>query len=222
VTEVQRAIADGVVTLNTLGLRPVPTLSDAILVASGKQDRRSANRVDISERLLREITESVAPSATTHPLFDEQTGGLLRALIDEGILPGVDLQRSSHAHLAGYLVGSLDAFPDAPVDEVLDVRTALAEPLIRFRSAVTSMARDLESRPIDPGFRQEADALYRERVAPELLALDESFREGRIRGQLWQQLSSWAVATGIKRAVAMGFTTYVLLPDLAGPNLACA
>lgn len=213
ITEVQRALAEGVLTLNTLGMRPVPTMKEAIRLAARKVEK-GQGQLDVVERMLAEIADSVAPSATSHPMFDEQAGGLLRSMIDEGVLPGVDLGPATHAHLAGHLVGTLDAFPEAHVDEVLDVRRALAEPLVRFRAAVTSMSRELDARPIDPGFHRAADALYRERVAPELLALDESFRESRIREQLWRQASRGEGAGGVKRAVAMGFVAYTVLPEL--------
>ena len=81
---------------------------------------------------------------------------------------------------------------------------------------------DRWARPVDPGFRREADALYRERVAPQLLALEESFREGRIGEQLSRQASAGAGAGGIKRAVAMGFVAYTLLPNLAVAATAAA
>jgi hypothetical protein len=44
-----------------------------------------------------------------------------------------------------------EGFPDAHVDELLDVRRALADPLIRFRGAVVTMTRELDSTPVDEG-----------------------------------------------------------------------
>jgi hypothetical protein len=213
VSDVRRAQAAGALSLNTLGLQPVPTIIDSLMLASGNR-KRGQSRVDIADRLLKEITRSVAPAATSYPMFDEQAGGLLGSMIEEGLLPGVDLKPATHAHLAGHLIGSLEAFPDAPVDGLLDVRRALGDPLIRFRGAVTAMTRELDSTPLDAGFARAADEVYRERVAPELLALEESFREGRVREQLWRQVTAGAGFPGLKRAVAMGFAAYAVLPEI--------
>lgn len=213
VSDVRRAQAAGALSLNTLGLQPVPTIIDSLMLASGDR-KRGQSRIDIADRLLKEITRSVAPAATSYPMFDEQAGGLLGSMIEEGMLPGVDLKPATHAHLAGHLIGSLEAFPDAEVDEILDVRRALADPLIRFRGAVTAMTRDLDSTPLDARFAHSADEVYRERVAPELLALEESFREGRVREQLGRQVTAGAGLPGLKRAVAMGFAAYAVLPEI--------
>ena len=212
VLELRRAEESGALTLDTLGLRPVPTIVDSLLVASGARER-GASKLDIVERLVGEISRSVAPKATTFPMFDEQAGGLLRAMIAEGVVPDADLAPAKHAHFAGYLAGTVSTFPEAKVDEILDVRRDLQEPLVRFRGAVTGMARDLETTPLDDRFRREAEELYRERVVPELLTLDESMREARLGRQLRRQ--GGELAPAIPPAVVLAFAAYTALPDMA-------
>lgn len=155
----------------------------------------------------------MGPAATTFPVFDEQVSGLLRAMIADRLV-GANLTHATHAGLAGHLVGTLEAFPGAAMDEVIDVRRELEEPLVRFRSAVTSMTRDLAVTPLDAAFPRHADDLYRERVAPALLALEENTREARLREQLVRQVTEGAGLTGVKAAFGMAFAAYALLPDI--------
>jgi hypothetical protein len=218
--EILAAEDDGVLVLHPVDVQPALLLEDLALESSGVPARPSAqsDAIDAATELLATV---VMPSEMTFPLFDEPTGRVLRTLI-EGSLPVTDLTPATHAHLAGHFVGTLDAFPDATVAEILDVRRALAEPLIRFRAAVTSIAQSLAVTPLDARFPRIADDRYREHVAPALLELEELTREGRIREQLWRQTVSGKGLPELKTALAMGAAAYALLPHLGAAAAAAA
>jgi hypothetical protein len=74
-------------------------------------------------------------------------------------------------------MGYLPYFPDLSMDEVLDLRKALAKPLVRFRGALARMSRDFESRPIDEEFEAEVGDAWRTQVAPALADIREALSE---------------------------------------------
>ena len=74
-------------------------------------------------------------------------------------LPERPGRQPEEAGLAGYMVETLEAFPDATMAEVIDARAVLRAPLVGFRSAMASMAHELESAPWDWEFQAEARAL---------------------------------------------------------------
>jgi hypothetical protein len=126
------------------------------------------------------LADVVAPGATTYPLLDESTSGLLRAMIAEGAIPNVDLASAAEPALATSWIGEMEAFPDAEIEVVLEARAALRDPLIKFRSAVLRISRDLESTPLDEGWQREASESYRREVAPRLVELRELAEEKRV------------------------------------------
>lgn len=212
VAELERAQKAKLLVLDGLSLEPLPLLRDMIILRLS-QGEQYESRIPIAERMTAKLVDAVGPAATTFPVFDQQVSRLLRAMIDDRRVEA-NLAPATHAGLAGHLVGTLEAFPGAPMDEVIDVRRALNDPLVRFRSAVTLMTRELEVSPLDATFPRHADDLYREHVAPALLELEENTREARLREQLVRQVTEGAGLTEIKAALTMTFAAYALLPDI--------
>ena len=121
--ELDEALRAGVVDLNHLGLNE----SDAGLA-------------NVTLWLADLISEIVAPSSPRYPMFDDATDGLLAAMIREGKAPGAALgHAATPAALESRLVGRLDAFPDAPMNAVLEAREVLRGPLTRLREAIAEM-----------------------------------------------------------------------------------
>lgn len=59
------------------------------------------------------------------------------------IVSGSNASSAVEGALAVALLGQLEAFPDAPIDVILDVRERLAGPRTHFRAAMAQMADDL-------------------------------------------------------------------------------
>ena len=64
------------------------------------------------------LAESVSSTAQTLPMFDDSAGGLLRAMVEERKVSDPHRSRAAEAGLAGRLIGSLEAFPDAEMSVV--------------------------------------------------------------------------------------------------------
>jgi hypothetical protein len=161
--ELSLAIAAGVVRIHPL-------------VADG-----SSEGEDFADALIARIADllasMVAPSSNVFPLFDDGAGDLIQSMISEGRLSAPNPSRAVEAGIASRLVGTLEAFPEAEIDVILDVRRRLAVPLVRFRSAMASASAEFASAAWDETFDDEIDDLYRRLVAPSLLEVDEALEE---------------------------------------------
>lgn len=114
----------------------------------------------------------------TYPLFDGQTGTLVRHGIAEGLFQATPLsrERGKQVAAASDILGLLPAFPKASVAEILDIRTELEAPLVRFRAAMVELGKLVESAAYEEGFADQVDELYRAKVAPALLEIEEQVR----------------------------------------------
>jgi len=134
-----------------------------------------------SDRTIPEFMEELTAavfSGVTQPLLDDQVSDLFRAAIPTlGTLSDI---RVAQAKEASYSFGLFDALPRfdlATVDEVLDIRRALAEHLSRFRSEVATAAATLKAASWEPEFQLEFERAFRMRVAPILEAIETARRE---------------------------------------------
>jgi hypothetical protein len=161
--ELQRAMEAGVLGIHMLDLD------------QAKPDEFSSR---VTEGLVKVLAQSVSATARTFPLFDDGAGGLVKSMIAEGLITDARAARSNEVGTAGQLIGQLEAFPDAAMDVVLDVRERLRQPLIRFRAALTRISREIESPAWDAeAFTREVDDLYRQHVAPALADLEDAIHE---------------------------------------------
>jgi hypothetical protein len=71
----------------------------------------------------------------------------------------------------------MEAFPDAEMDVILDVRRQLTAPLLRFRSALAAASEHFSSAPWETSFPNDVDDFYRRVVAPALLEVQEALEE---------------------------------------------
>lgn len=196
--ELDEALRAGVVDLNHLGLNE----SDAGLA-------------NVTLWLADLISEIVAPSSPRYPMFDDATDGLLAAMIREGKAPGAALGHATPAALESRLVGRLDAFPDAPMNAVLEAREVLRGPLTRLREAIAEMQTDIERVPLDESFEQAVHERYESRVAPALQELEDVARQLRIEKLLGRDLRAGSSREGDEAAVSLTTATVAELPGLA-------
>ena len=96
--------------------------------------------------------------------------------------------RGRHSGLSGDLLRRLPTFEEATLAEILDVRRGLEGPLRGFRVAVAGFSREISSAAWEPGFAEEADALFREKVEPEVEQIEHAARENRSLEELGRRV----------------------------------
>jgi len=113
------------------------------------------------------------------PLLDGSSASLIRALEREAMVLPSDLsvRRGSEVTAATAFMGFLPCFPEMPMDEVLDLRKRLQNPLVRFRAVIGEMSREFQSRPFDLDFAREIEDAWRLRVEPALRDIREALAE---------------------------------------------
>ena len=114
-------------------------------------------------------------------VFDPPIAALTEAAIDEGVFAPAagPAGRSAEAMAAAGLLGYLPTFPEATVDEILDIREALAVPLTQFRGVMVSVANSIGSRPWERGFDDEIQDVWVGQVEPALMAIQSAVRDDR-------------------------------------------
>ena len=110
----------------------------------------------------------------TRLLFDDDSAELVEALLRTGELEATEpnLRLARQAALGAGLIGRLPAFPNAPMDELLDLRKDLGDPLIRYRGAVVTYSKQLPTvlgRDLD----FEVGQLWEETVAPSISEIEQ-------------------------------------------------
>jgi hypothetical protein len=124
----------------------------------------------ILERLLRDPSRAL--------VLDDEVADMVRLMVAEGLVPSPSVRRgSSEAQVGAGLIARLPAFPDAPVDELMDLRRDLANPLTRYRSAVARMSRSLAVETFSGPMDNELNALWHSDVAPALVEIEDQMSD---------------------------------------------
>lgn len=171
------------------------------------------------------IAAVIGPSSMTHPMFSQLGGGLARAMIREGKIEGAELAPASQVGVAGQFISGLPAFPDAPMDVVLDARERLRRPLRRFRGGVTRISRELgDIHAVDERFRAAAADLHREHVAPALEEIDTLAHESGLLTALARASPKVARDVGLAAGpiIALAVTSGAGVEQLAAQSAAAA
>lgn len=138
----------------------------------------------------------------SHLMFDEQMTSLVAAMLREqqAEMHPLTAAHSLRAATGAGLVEHLPAFPEASMDTILDTRSELAEPLIRYRKGVIDLSAKLLSGPLEPALRAEVSDLWRDDVQPTLVSLRNDLSMTRLAKD-----TAFNLATDAKALVA-GFT----------------
>jgi len=125
------------------------------------------------------LLRRVVKNSNTFPLFDDQSNDLIKSAINDNLILLNDVNRfnATHAGMTNHLLVSLPSFEYATVNEILDIRKELENPLVRFRSKALSYSDDIQSMPWDETFQYECVRLYQKEVAPAVLEIDELTKE---------------------------------------------
>lgn len=159
---------------------------------------------------------SVLRDRRYYPLLDDGMAKIVDAAVREGLFdpPRHARSRGRQAGAASEFLARLPTFPRATMDEVVDVRSELAVPLVRFRVEMVRVARDLDVDAFDPAFDEAAEQAWIEIVRPALLELEEMVEERRLRQQFGAQLPASGVVGAVGGLVA-GVITQAPVPGSA-------
>jgi hypothetical protein len=117
---------------------------------------------------------------------------------------------SNRAALAGNLVASLPSFPEADVDEILDLRSRLSSRISRFRKSIIELESELNKDLVGNDFSAAVVELRLRHVDPALEELREAVRDEGALPALTR-----AVPTLSASALALGAACAVGAPTLA-------
>jgi len=209
--EIVRAVETGLVTIEFFGLWPL----------KGPARSKLPSNTPIGEIALQGAVQGVLRDLLTPggrvPVLDATAGELLRGLVQPNA-PRLPSRMAVESSLSDRLIRSVEAFPDAELDVILDVRARLSNPLIRFRAAISELATDIAEMPWSPAFDAEVDALYMHRVEPRLLEISEGLNDLGARPTLLRvaSSSSTTAALGASLGLALSAATTSLsgLPEL--------
>ncbi len=198
-----------------------PAIDAGVLDISGSADlkdllsataTRSGRRQDslMREWILTIRTHLRDPSV--HVLCDETIRKIVKDLIDRGIeSPGrLSMKNAGEAALGGGLIARLPALPNAPLDELLDLRDDLSGPRMRFRAAVSRLEEKFESQAFDDEFAAEIQATWTTDVAPALAEIEEEFKDHTLVREVGRHLRQ-----DVQKLVAKGAGIYFALGPMA-------
>jgi len=173
----REAVREGVLEVHTFGQTSVEALLEGHFRGGGDWSR-GADIADVLAEFL-ELAEGAVRDGKTYPLLDVPTAECVAAAEGTGFIPvsAEAASRGRHSGLAGDLLRRLPLFELATVREVLNIRRDLRLPLLGFRRAVADFAREVRSAAWQEGFAEEADALFREKVEPEVESIEHAVRE---------------------------------------------
>lgn len=120
--------------------------------------------------LMRQLVETMNSEEPQFPLLTADIASLLHSGISEG---AIDISPRSarwarEAGLAAGLFRRIPTFPGADMSEILDIRKALREPLVRFRTEMLELSTSIPAAAHDPDFEVEVDEAWSRRIAPAL------------------------------------------------------
>lgn len=121
--------------------------------------------------------------------------------------------RGRYGGLSADLLRRLPLFEQASLSDVLAIRRELEGPLRGFRLAISGFSREIRSAAWEPGFPEEANALFREKVVQEVERIEETVKEnGSLRELAWRTVHHGATPATFGALVGSASD----LPALAG------
>lgn len=114
---------------------------------------------------------------TRHILFDSSSRHLADLLVRSKLYEpnALTMKRSASAAAGTGMIMRLPAFPDARLDELLDLRKDLRVPLLTYQVAANRLGASLNHRTYERESQAELDDIYRYEVAPSLERLQNEF-----------------------------------------------
>lgn len=198
------AVREGVLEVHTFGQSSVEALVEAHLRGNGDW----LSGVDIADVLVEylDLASEAVLAGTTYPLLDAPTAEFVAAVEGTGFaeVPAIAADRGRYSGLASDLLRRLPLFELASIDEVLDIRRDLRVPLLGFKQAVAGFAREIRSAAWREGFAEEAEALFREKVEPEVEKIEHAVKENSSYAELGRRALRHG-GTGVAGGAVGGF-----------------
>ena len=134
--------------------------------------------VDVLEEYIDQVSVAVA-DGSTYPVFDDLTGDFVAEAVHAGLitLTGTSADRSRYGGISSDFLRRLPLFETVSLSDIMDIRRVLEGPLRGFRLAIASFSGEIRSAAWDPGFPDEANVLFREKVEPEVKRIEEEVRQ---------------------------------------------
>lgn len=154
---------------------------------------------------------SILNNPGIHALLDERTATYARELTSRspGEISEGTRRRARIAAVGAGMIARLPAFPQAPLDELLDLKAEMSTSLTRYRGAVAKLQSVIEADLGDIELDAELDVLWTHTVHPALVALEEGFQEHSLVRELAR-----SVTTSVKGLVTQGAGLYIALSTI--------
>jgi hypothetical protein len=106
----------------------------------------------------------------SYPLFDSISSDVLSSVVNTKILDfsKTDKEVIRHAGVANNILSTLPTLEKASIDEILDFKKSLKEPLDNFRLAIYKFSEQITSMPWDDDFKYECIKIYDTEVVPKV------------------------------------------------------
>lgn len=169
------------------------------------------------EYMIHEFVEGVCGTVSdgsTHPLFDEQTGLLVKEQLQEQTITLSEsaVGRGKHTGLAGHLLARLPSFDQASIDEIIDIRRELDNPLTRFRGAIIKFSEQIRSASWDEDFASDAETVFHRDVKPAVLEIEEAVKSNRYLASLLRKLVDKPFVLPVGSAIVLILSNISSLP----------
>jgi hypothetical protein len=195
------------------------------LLAALETDLVEVELFDVnSESLTFDFFESIKSSlisGKTYPLFDDATGNLVDATINEGglSLSGATLEKGKQTGLASGLFSRLPLFESASIDEIMDIRRELEGPLVRFRSAIVRFSKEIESAQWGDQFPEEVESIVIEHIEPAVLEIEEAVKSNKLLLKLIRKYVDKPLVLPGTSALGMLLSSVSELPEVVSQAL---
>jgi hypothetical protein len=155
-------------------------------------------------------------SGKTYPLLDDSTGNLIEAALKLGKIQdlGSTVTKSKQAGLSSGLFERLPLFDSATIDEIIDIRKELEKPLVGFRSAIIKFSREIETAQWDHDFSFEVDQVFREKVEPCVLEIEDAYRSNNLLVKLMKSYYEKPFALPATSGFGLLLSAAPQIPDL--------
>ena len=151
----------------------------------------------------------------THLLVDDLSGSIVRAHLEEAGRPlnSYAATRARHGGLAFDILGRLPTIDTVPFATVVEVRRELDVALKRFRASVSQMSQQIEVEAWTPEFKEAADIMYHQNVAPALADIEQSIRDDSYLKEVFKNFLS-APIQGAGTMFGLAMANVVHSPEL--------
>jgi hypothetical protein len=167
---------------NRLEIHPFrQTSAEAIVEATlrgGGNIAHGFDLVDLLEEYL-DLATGAIEDGLTYPVFDDLTGDFVAEAVRAGLITPSESGTAAgrYGGITSDLLRRLPLFETVNLSEILAIRRELEQPLRGFQLAIAAFSHEIRSAAWEPGFPDEADALFREKVKPEVDRIEEEVKQ---------------------------------------------